>query len=140
MADPRLLCALLQVAGCTQLMLAWLHVPIAQKLNWRADTAKLPLATAEVFYVHTYFICLTLVFMGLLSSCAPQLLLEKSALARWLAAFLTCFWGFRLYCQLFVYSSALWRGKRRETAIHIIFTLAWLVYTSTYAAVWRSIW
>jgi hypothetical protein len=31
-----------------------------------------------------------------------------------------------------VYSSALWRGKAFETAVHVLFTLLWTWVTSVY--------
>jgi hypothetical protein len=35
------------------------------------------------------------------------------------------FWIIRLVIQFFGYSSQLWKGKRFETAVHILFSILW---------------
>ena len=42
------------------------------------------------------------------------------------------FWLARLFCQFFVYSPSLWRGKRCETAIHLLFTALWIYLSATF--------
>jgi hypothetical protein len=36
------------------------------------------------------------------------------------------FWFLRLIFQFFVYSSKLWKGKLKETIVHIIFSCFWI--------------
>lgn len=36
------------------------------------------------------------------------------------------FWSVRALVQWFVYSPELWRGRRFETAVHVVFSLLWV--------------
>jgi hypothetical protein len=120
---------LLRIAGIGLILLALVHVPIGRKLRWKDDCKKLTTTNAEVFRVHTLFICVVLVMMALPCLCEPDIFLIQSRAGTWLAWSFSAFWAIRLYCQWFVYSADLWRGKRGETAIHWIFTVIWLSLT-----------
>ena len=117
---------LLQVAGAGLILLAVLHVPIGRHLRWKEEAAQLSPVNARVFHVHTFFICLVLVIMGLPCLFDPEVFLEKSRAAAWVCWSYSAFWAIRLYFQWFVYEADLWRGKRLETAVHWWFTLLWL--------------
>lgn len=117
---------LLRISGIGLLLLALSHVPIGRHLKWKEQGALLSLENEAVFHVHTFFICVTLVLMGLPAALAPEVFLEKSGMARWMAWSFCGFWLIRLYCQWFVYRRHLWRGKRLETGIHYLFTGLWL--------------
>ena len=125
---------LLRIAGAGLLLLAILHLPIGKHLKWSEDAKKLSPMNASVFHVHTFFICLVLVMMGLPSLLEPQIFLEKSRAGSWLAWSISGFWAIRLYFQWFVYRADLWRGKRMETAIHYGFTMIWTALAVTFAA------
>ena len=115
----------LRVAGVGLLFLSALHIPIGRELRWREDASRLTPANEAVFHVHTLFICLVIVMMGLPCMLEPSVFLERSRAGAWLAWSFAGFWATRLYCQFFVYSSELWRGKRRETIVHCVFTVVW---------------
>lgn len=117
---------LLRIAGIGLILLALVHIPIGKRLKWKEQGALLAPENESVFHVHTFFICVTLVLMGLPSCVAPEVFLEKSGMARWMAWLFCGFWLIRLYCQWFVYRPHLWRGKSLETAIHYLFTALWL--------------
>lgn len=117
---------LLRIAGVGLVLLAVVHVPIGKRLKWKEQGALLSPENQAVFHVHTFFICVTLLLMGLPCLLAPEVFLEKSGMARWMAWSFCGFWLIRLYCQWFVYGTHLWRGKRLETGIHYLFTGLWL--------------
>ncbi len=125
----------LRVAGAGLILLALLHVPISRELKWKEDARKLSPMNESVFHVHTFFVCLVLVIMGLPSLLTPQALLEKSMLGKWTAVSWSVFWFIRLYCQWFVYRSDLWKGNPKETFIHYWFTLVWIYLTTLYGLV-----
>lgn len=79
------LALLLQVAGAGLILLAVLHVPIGKRLNWQEEAARLSPVNASIFNVHTFFICLVLVMMGLPSLIDPRIFLDQSAAGAWLA-------------------------------------------------------
>lgn len=125
---------LLRIAGAGLILLAASHVPIGRHLRWREEAARLTPVNAAVFHVHTFFICLVLVIMGLPCLLDPMVFLEKSRAAAWLAWSYAAFWAIRLYVQWFVYRADLWRGKRMETAIHYGFSAVWTALALLFAA------
>ena len=129
-----LLAILLRIAGAGLLLLAVLHIPIGRQLGWKEDSKRLTPPNEAVFHVHTFFICLTVVMMGLPCLLEPAIFLAPSRAGAWISWSFTAFWACRLYFQWFVYPTALWRGKRLETRIHLVFTLIWLALTAVFAA------
>ncbi len=124
---------LLRIAGSGLLLLALLHVPIGRHLGWREDCGRLTPVNASIFRVHTFFICLVLVLMGLPCVIDPAVFLTPTAAGRWLCWSFAGFWGTRLYFQWFVYEADLWRGKRMETSVHWWFTFVWISLTALFA-------
>jgi hypothetical protein len=133
---------LLRIAGAGLLLLAALHIPIGRKLKWSEDARRLTPVNAAIFHVHTFFICLVLVMMGLPCLLDPGILIEKSRAGAWLAWSVSGFWAIRLYFQWFVYQSNLWRGKRMETAVHVWFTIVWSGLTALFGfcGMWQAGW
>jgi hypothetical protein len=120
------LAILLRVAGAGVILLALLHVPIGRHLKWREEASLLSPANASIFRVHTFFICLVLVLMGLPCLVDPNVFLERSRAGAWLSWSFSVFWTTRLFVQWFVYPANLWRGKKMETMVHAWFTVFWL--------------
>lgn len=129
-----LLAILLRIAGAGLILLALLHIPIGRQLGWREDCKRLAPVNEAVFHVHTFFICLTVVIMGLPCLLEPAIFLVPGRAGAWISWSFAAFWGCRLYFQWFVYPAALWRGKRLETAVHLVFTAIWLALTAVFAA------
>ena len=123
----------LRFAGAGLILLALLHVPIGNHLRWREDAARLTPVNASIFRVHTFFICLVLVLMGLPCLFDPWVFLERSRAGCWIAWSYAAFWGIRLYVQWFVYPSDLWRGKPPEAMTHFVFTIVWAALTALFA-------
>ena len=125
---------LLRIAGAGLLLLAVLHVPIGKQLKWSEDAKRLTPVNAAIFHVHTFFICVVLVMMGLPCLLEPGIFLEKSRAGVWLSWSISGFWTLRLYFQWFVYQADLWRGKRMETVVHVWFTIVWSALALLFAA------
>ena len=87
------------------------------------------LINRQMFYIHSYFIALTLLLMGILCLTSAADLLNTN-LGKRICLGLGIFWLIRLVIQFVGYSSKLWRGKRFETGMHILFSLFW-IYLST---------
>jgi len=133
---------LLRAAGVGLILLAVVHIPIGRHLKWRDDAARLTPLNASIFHVHTFFICLVLLMMGLPCLLDPLVFLEKSRAGAWLAWSFSGFWFIRLYVQWFVYQADLWRGKRMETIVHWCFTFLWTALSVLFAAcgLWQAGW
>ncbi len=137
-----LLTTLLRIAGAGLILLVIVHHPIGRHLKWREDAERLSPVNASIFRVHTFFICLVLVMMGLPCLFDPRVFLEPTRAGKWLAWSFSAFWAIRLYVQWFVYQADLWRGKRVETFVHLCFTLVWTALTALFAAcaLWQAGW
>lgn len=123
----------LRFAGAGLILLALLHVPIGRHLRWSEDAARLSPVNAAVFRVHTFFICVVLVIMGLPCLVEPGIFWERTRAGAWLSWSFAGFWTLRLYCQWFVYERDLWRGKTFETAMHWCFTAIWVGLAALFA-------
>ena len=99
------------------------------------EAGQLSLLNRQVFYVHTFFIAFTVFLMGLLSAFGAEQLIFRTPLAAFLSAGLALFWLIRLYCQLFYYDKRLWINQPFRTAVHLVFSLAWIWYTAIYLCV-----
>ena len=77
-----------------------------------------------MMYVHTFFIALVLLLMGILCLMATHELVNNP-LGKLLDWGLGIFWLTRLLIQFFGYSTTLWKGKAFETTVHVVFTGLW---------------
>jgi hypothetical protein len=123
---------LLRLAGASLVLLAGLHIPIGRHLKWREDSTRLTPPNAAIFRVHSFFIGLVLVMMGLPCLIEPRVFLEPSHAGSWLAWSFAAFWAIRLYFQWFVFPADLRRGKRLETILHWWFTVYWTSLTALF--------
>jgi len=115
---------LLETTGALLIALALLHAVFPKRFRWREETASLGLLTRQILYVHTFFIALTVGFIGLLCVTSADEMMNTE-LGRRVCIGLAAFWGIRLVVQFFGYSPELWRGKPFETAMHVLFSLFW---------------
>jgi hypothetical protein len=127
----------LRLAGAALLLLCLLHVFFPRRFRWKEELQALSLLNRQIFYVHTFFVGLILVMMGVPLVFEPRILLERTRLGAWVAAGFTVFWGLRLLIQWFGYSAALWRGKGFETMVHFAFTAFWAYLTGLGVLLWR---
>lgn len=95
--------ALLILAGFGQLALAAGSLALPRVLRWSDDTAKLRPLTRQVFWTYAGYIWVTNICFGLVSTFAPDWLLDRSPLARVVTAYITAYWGARLLVQLFYF-------------------------------------
>jgi hypothetical protein len=118
----------LYIAGWLQVALAFIHFIFPRYFKWKEQLATLTLINRQLMYVHTFFIALVVLLMGGLCLAAPLDIID-TRLGKYLSLGLFLFWATRLFFQFFVYRPALWKGKRFETTIHLLFSLVW-VYLS----------
>lgn len=126
----------LRAAGLLMLGLSTLHLVFPKRFEWKRDLAQLTLLNRQIFYVHTVFVCLVLLWMGALALLDPAALLERGRLASWVNGGCAGFWFARLCTQHFGYSAELWRGKPLETLVHWLFTGFWVFLTAVFSWAW----
>ena len=125
----------LKLIGALLVLLALLHAGFPRYFDWASELRPLRLINRQMLYVHTLFVALVVLLMGLLClSCAAELL--HTHLGHVVALGLGLFWLVRLLVQFFGYSAALWRGRRFETTVHVVFSLLWTYLTVVFLAVY----
>ncbi len=127
----------LKVVGVILVILALIHIIFPRYFNWRNEFKTVSRINREMMYVHTFFIALILLLMGLMCLLSSREIIE-SDLGRKFALGLAVFWAFRLVIQFFGYSSELWRGKFFETTVHVVFSILWMYLTTVFFLIYRS--
>jgi len=105
--------------------LALIHIIFPKYFNWNKELKSLSLINRQMMTVHTFFIAFTVFLMGLLCLTSSNELIETN-LGRKISLGLGIFWTVRLFIQFFGYSTDLWKGKKFETSIHILFSIFWI--------------
>ena len=124
----------LKVIGFVLVILALLHAGFARYFNWRTEFAPVSLINRQMMYVHTFFVAFIVLLMGVLClTSAPNLL--GTSLGRRVALGCGVFWLARLLIQFFGYSPELWRGKRFETGVHLVFIGFWSYLSAVFLLV-----
>ncbi|MBK7882450.1 MAG: hypothetical protein IPJ81_00390 [Chitinophagaceae bacterium] len=114
----------IKLIGASLIFLALIHIIFPKYFNWQKELVNISLVNRQMIYVHTFFIALALLLMGLLCITSARDLMATK-LGSKLALGLGVFWITRLLIQFFGYSSKLWKGKAFETIIHILFSILW---------------
>jgi hypothetical protein len=125
----------LKLIGFLLIALSLVHIIFPKYFNWDKELKSLSLINRQMMTVHTFFIALTVLLMGLLCLTSSAELTGTS-LGKKISLGLGIFWTIRLIIQFFGYSTDLWKGKKFETLMHIIFSLFWTylsaVFLTTY--------
>jgi hypothetical protein len=130
----------LRLAGVLLILLGGLNLAVPRYFQWKGEMKKVDLLARRVFFVHAFFIALTVTFFGALQFFCAPLLLRADLLSRALLGGMLLFWACRLYCQWFVYDAAIWRGHAFYTTMHVMFSLLWIYFVAVLAAAFRAVW
>ncbi len=125
----------LKIIGVLLIVLSLVHVIFPKRFGWKNELKSLQLLNRQLMYVHTFFVALVVFLMGILCLTSANELVETN-LGRKVAFGLWVFWTLRLIFQFFVYSTDLWRGKKFETAVHVVFSLFWIYLSMVFLGVW----
>lgn len=120
-----------KIIGILLIALALVHIIFPKYFNWDEELKSLSLINRQMMTVHTFFIALTVLLMGLLCLTSSAELIETN-LGKKISFGLGIFWTIRLVIQFFGYSTDLWKGKKFETSMHIIFSLLWIYLSSVF--------
>jgi hypothetical protein len=121
----------LKIVGSLLILLSMMHIIIPKYFKWEQELKSLSLITRQILYVHTFFIAFIVLLMGLLClNYSHQLVYD--AFGRIISLGLFGFWLTRLIFQFLVYSPKVWRGKRFETAMHVVFAVIWFYFTAVF--------
>ncbi len=114
-----------KIIGILLIALALIHIIFPRYFNWKEELKSLSLMNRQMMGVHTFFIAFTIFFMGVLCLTSTNELIQTK-LGKTITFGFGVFWTTRLFIQFLGYSSALWKGKKFETTVHILFTLLWI--------------
>lgn len=124
-----------KIIGVLLIALAGVHIFFPKYFNWDKELKSLSLINRQMMKVHTLFISLTVLLMGLLCLTSSAELIQTN-LGKKISLGLGIFWTVRLFIQFFGYSTDLWKGKKFETFMHIMFSLLWtylsIIFLTTY--------
>lgn len=118
----------IKIIGSLLMVLAFMHIIFPKYFNWKEDLKPLNIINRQMLKVHAFFIALTVFLMGLLCVSSTNQLLT-TPLGKKILLGMATFWTFRMFIQFFGYSSEIWKGKKFETVMHILFSIFW-VYLS----------
>ncbi|HET7179906.1 MAG TPA: hypothetical protein VFI14_09280 [Chryseosolibacter sp.] len=121
----------IKITGWLLIALSLMHIVIPKYFKWEQELTSLSLVTKRILYVHTFFIAFVVLLMGLLCLNYSQELVHDP-FGRVISLGLFGFWLTRSIFQFFVYSPKVWRGKRFETVMHIMFSVLWLYFTGVF--------
>jgi hypothetical protein len=114
------------------MLLGLSHAFFNRFFGWDVELAGVSLLTRRVFFVHTFFVAMTVTMMGAFSAVYAGALVEPQTLSRAILAGMVVFWGSRLLAQFTAYESAIWRGNRFRTRMHVAFSILWIYVTATF--------
>lgn len=118
----------LKIIGTLLICLGLIHAGFAKYFKWKLELSNLSLINRQMMQTHTFFIALTVFLMGILCMfCGKDLI--QTDFGRKISFGLAIFWTCRLLFQFFVYSPQLWRNKRLETMIHVLFSVLWMYFS-----------
>ena len=121
----------IKIVGSLLIALSLMHIIIPKYFKWEQELTSLSLITKQILYVHTFFIGFIVLLMGLLCLNYSHELVHDP-FRRVITLGLFGFWLTRLIFQFFVYSPKVWRGKRFETVMHVVFSFLWLYFTGVF--------
>jgi len=113
-----------KIIGVILIALALAHGVFPKYFNWGKELKSISLINKQMMEVHTFFIAFVVFLMGLLCITSASELID-TPLGKKISLGLGVFWSIRLYVQFFVYSPTLWKGKKFETTVHILFSALW---------------
>jgi hypothetical protein len=126
-----------KIIGILLIALAFIHVIFPKYLKWEKELKSLSLINQQIMKVHTFFIALVVFLIGLLCLTSSNELINTE-LGKRVSLGFGIFWSFRLFIQFFGYSSKLWKGKKMETIVHIIFSFLWTYLSYIFITVYLT--
>ena len=120
-----------KIVGWLLIALSLMHIVLPKYFKWEQELASLSLITKQILYVHTFFIAFIVLMMGVLCIRNSHELVYDP-FGKIISLGLFGFWLIRLIFQFLVYSPALWRGKKFETSVHVLFAVAWAYFSAVF--------
>jgi|TARA_B110000261_G_scaffold160329_1_gene199758 hypothetical protein len=124
-----------KVIGYLLILLSIVHVIFPRYFNWKEELKTLSLINQELMKVHTFFIALVVLLIGMLCLISTAEMIYTD-LGKTVSLGIGIFWVIRLVFQFVGYSSVLWKGKKLETTIHILAIILWTYLSAIFLYVY----
>ena len=118
-----------KITGILLILLAFIHIAFPRYFKWKTELSSVNLINRQMLYVHAFFIAFAVFLMGLLCLTSAREL-TTTTFGKRISLGVGIFWATRLFFQFFGYSSKLWKGRKFETMMHVLFSILW-TYLST---------
>ena len=118
-----------KITGILLILLAFIHIAFPRYFKWKTELSSVNLINRQMLYVHAFFIAFAVFLMGLLCLTSAREL-TTTTFGKRISLGVGIFWATRLFFQFFGYSSKLWKGRKFETTMHVLFSILW-TYLST---------
>jgi hypothetical protein len=125
----------LNITGVILVLLAVSHIFFPRYFKWKAEFSYVSVINRQMMYVHTFFIALTVLLIGILCLTSSAELMT-TAFGRKVSLGLGIFCAIRLFIQFFGYSPLLWKGKFFETTIHVFFAVLWTYLSGVFLMIY----
>ncbi len=127
----------LRITGSLLILLAFIHAVFPRYFEWKKELGALSIINRQLMYVHSFFIALVILLMGILCLTSSAEL-TGTILGKRIALGLGLFWTTRLIIQFFGYSGKTWKGKRFETSVHVLFSILWAYLSLVFILVYNG--
>ncbi len=117
---------ILIAAAIGQILIAIINLRLDRMLNWQVELKQISRLLREVFYVHKWFITITLLIFGVITiRFVGDIAHPVHEMPRWFAGGVGFFWAIRTILQWTYYSKDHWKGNTHRTLIHWILTICY---------------
>jgi hypothetical protein len=133
MSTPLSLPGQLQLVGVALVLLGVAHVAMPGALAWPAEFTALRPLTRQIMYIHTAFIGLTCVLLGLAPLALTGDLLAAGRMPRAVLGAECLFWGVRWCVQFVAFPPGLWRHSPLYVAGYAGLAVLWTWVVAVFA-------
>ena len=123
---------LLQLAAAVQLLILIASALTPRVLDWRKNLAVLHPFLRKLFWVYGVFIVMVIIAFATLTFWHADAMAAREPVARSLCAFITIFWGARLFVQFAIFDPrpflTNWIYQIGYYSLTVIFTFLVLIY------------
>lgn len=127
----------LKIIGIILIVLALIHISFPKYFKWKQELSSLSIMNRQMMYVHSFFIAFSILLIGILCLTSSNEL-THSILGKKISLGLGLFWIVRFFIQFFGYSAKIWKGKKFETIIHILFAILWAYLSIIFILIYVS--
>ena len=127
----------LKIIGILLILLALIHVIFPRYFKWKEDLRLVSHVNRQMMFVHAFFIAFIVFLIGLLCLTSATEMTTTN-FGKKISLGLGIFWMTRLLIQFFGYSSLLWKGRRFETTVHLLFSILWTYLSAVFFLIYLA--